>query len=87
MSKPPNIEALSTAELKALVGDLLCQVSALGRIVSEQRDEIARSERAEGSAGYQAERATERYGEGEPSPHRCRPSPRVAAAVPRRSAG
>ena len=42
MSKPSNIEALSTAELKALVGDLLCQVSALGRIVSEQRDEIAR---------------------------------------------
>ena len=42
MSKPPSIEALSTAELKALVLNLLDQVSALGRVVAEQRDEIAR---------------------------------------------
>ena len=42
MSKPPNIDALSTAELKALVVQLLGQVSALSRVVAEQRDEIAR---------------------------------------------
>lgn len=42
MSKPPNIEALSTIELRALVVNLLDQVSALGRVVAEQRDEIAR---------------------------------------------
>ena len=41
MSNPPNIEALSTAELKALVVVLLERVSALGRVVAEQRDEIA----------------------------------------------
>ena len=42
MSKPPNIEALSTIELRALVVNLLDQVSALGRVVADQRDEIAR---------------------------------------------
>lgn len=42
MSNRPNMETLSTAELKALVVNLLDQVSALGRVVAEQRDEIAR---------------------------------------------
>ena len=42
MALPSTIDALSPAELKALVADLLEQVSALSRIVAEQRDEIAR---------------------------------------------
>ena len=42
MSKPPDVEALSTAELKALVSDLLDRISALGHVLAEQRDEIAR---------------------------------------------
>ena len=42
MSNPLNIDALSTTELKALVVDPLERVSALGRVVAEQRDEIAR---------------------------------------------
>ena len=42
MSNRPKMETLSTAELKALVVNLLDQVSALGRVVAEQRDEIAR---------------------------------------------
>lgn len=35
MSKPPNIEALSPVELKALVVDLLGRGSAPGRVVAE----------------------------------------------------
>ncbi len=42
MSRPPNIEVLSIVELRALVVDLPGQISALGRFVAEQRDEIAR---------------------------------------------
>ena len=42
MAPPFNIDALSPAELKALVVDLVGQVSALSRLVAEQRDEIAR---------------------------------------------
>jgi hypothetical protein len=42
MTLPSNIDALSPAELKALVVGLVEQVSALSRIVAEQRDEIAR---------------------------------------------
>ncbi len=42
MSKPPNIEALSTAKLKALVEDLRDQFSALSLVVAARREEIAR---------------------------------------------
>ena len=42
MSSPRDIDVLSAAELKALVADLLDQVSALRRVVAEQRDEISR---------------------------------------------
>src|ERR1022692_669485 len=39
---PPNIDALSTAELKSLVLQLLEEVTELRRTVAAQRDEIAR---------------------------------------------
>jgi hypothetical protein len=42
MTSLPNIDALSTAELRAVVADLLEQISGLRRVVAEQRDEIAR---------------------------------------------
>ena len=42
MSSPPDLDALSSAELKALVIALLGRVSALERTVAAQCDEIAR---------------------------------------------
>ena len=42
MSPPPNIDALSAAELKSLVLKLLEEVAQLRRTVAAQRDEIAR---------------------------------------------
>ena len=42
VSPPPDLDALSSAELKALVIALLERVSALERTVTAQRDEIAR---------------------------------------------
>ena len=42
MAPPPDLDALSPAELKALVADLLAEMADLRRTVSEQREEIAR---------------------------------------------
>ncbi len=42
MSPPPNIDALSLAELKSLVLKLLEEVAELRRMVAALRDEIAR---------------------------------------------
>jgi hypothetical protein len=42
MSSPPTIDALSAAELKSLVLNLLEEVAELRRTVAAQRDEIAR---------------------------------------------
>src|SRR5258706_13860565 len=42
MSLPPDLDALSSAELKALVLALLARVSDLERTVIAQRDEIKR---------------------------------------------
>src|ERR1019366_3517352 len=42
MSPPPDIDSLSTAELKSLVLKLLQEVTELRRTIAAQRDEIAR---------------------------------------------
>ena len=42
MSSPPNLDALSSSELKDVVIALLGRVTALERTVAAQRDEIAR---------------------------------------------
>jgi hypothetical protein len=42
MAKPPDLETLSSAELKVLVMALLARVSKLEHTVVAQRDEIAR---------------------------------------------
>jgi len=42
MAMPPDLETLSSAELKALVVALLARVNDLERTVVAQRDEIAR---------------------------------------------
>ena len=42
MSPPADPDDLSTAALKALVLELLAEISALKQVVAEQRAEIAR---------------------------------------------
>ncbi len=41
-ARPANIDAISAADLKALVVELLDRVAALSRVVAQQREEIAR---------------------------------------------
>ncbi len=62
MSCPPDLDALSSTELKALVVALLERVTVLERTVAAQRDEIARLKGGPGSPAIKPsgmERATQ----------------------------
>ncbi len=54
MSRPPDIEALSPAELKSLVLKLLAEGAELRRTVAALRDEIARSKGGPGRPDIKA---------------------------------
>ncbi|MCW6511301.1 hypothetical protein [Lichenifustis flavocetrariae] len=86
MSNPPNIAALFTAELKALVVDLLGRVSALGRVVADQWDEIARLKGLKGRPDIKPNVPPSGM-EKASRPVIDASSPGVAAAAPRRCAG
>jgi Transposase IS66 family len=95
MAAPPDLDTLSSSDLKALVLTLLARVSELDRTVSAQRDEIARLKGLKGRPVIKPsgmEKATEPKPGGKRDKHRGRGKvrPRVmleskvlrAAAVP-----
>src|SRR6202142_1938950 len=95
MAAPPDLDALSSADLKVLVLTLLARVAELDRTVLAQRDEIARLKRLKGRPVIKPsgmEKATEPKPGGKRAKHRGRGkvTPRVtletkvlrAAAVP-----
>ena len=87
MSPPPNLDDLSSSQLKELVVRLLDEVTELKQTVAQQREEIARLERVEGPARDQAERwhgecgsARRRPAPPGNKPHRGKVRPSVSVA-------
>src|SRR3954470_24267806 len=79
MAPPTDLDALSPAELKALVLDLLGKVAELERVVVAQREEIAR---LKGLKGRPAIKPSGMEQGTEPKPSRDRPGGR-GQVVPR----
>lgn len=87
MAPPPELEALSSAELKALAVELLGRLAALERTVAEQREEIARLKGLKGPPRFPPS-GMERGSEPKPPsvpPHRrgCGGTTRLAVAEER----